>query len=182
MKRPFLLLAALALTAFAVFGAGVATAATASAATLSGTEAADLQHMREEEKLARDVYTVMNTKYGSSVRVFANIAKSESRHTLAVKRLLTVYNVADPVAADIPGVFADPGMQQLYNSLVAQGSTSLTAALQVGVAIEELDIADLQKCIARTTNASVKRVYTNLLDGSRNHLTAFQRVLDGCCS
>lgn len=177
MKRPFLLLAALALTASAALGAGVATAAPASAATLSGTEAADLQHMREEEKLARDVYTVMDTKYGASVRVFKNIATSESRHTLAVKRLLTTYNVADPVAADIPGVFTDPGLQQLYDSLVARGSTSLTAALQVGVAIEELDIGDLQECIARTTHTDVKRVYTNLLNGSGNHLRAFERQL-----
>jgi hypothetical protein len=177
MKRPLLLLAALALTAFAAFGATVAATETASAATLSSTEAADLQHMREEEKLARDVYTVLDARYGQTVRVFRNIAKSENRHTLAVKRLLTAYGVADPVATDVPGVFKDPGMQQLYDTLVAQGGTSLEAALQVGITIEELDIDDLEAAIVRTSNTSVKRVYTNLLHGSQNHLRAFERQL-----
>lgn len=177
MKRPLLLLAAMALTVFAVFGATVAAATPASAATLSGTEAADLQHMREEEKLARDVYTVLDARYGTSVRVFRTIAKSENRHTLAVKRLLTAYSVPDPVTTAVPGVFTDPGMQQLYDALLGQGSTSLTAALQVGVTIEKLDIDDLQACIARTTHADVKRVYTNLQNASYNHLRAFERQL-----
>lgn len=177
MKRPLVLLAALALTLAAVLGATAVTAAPASAATLSTTEAADLQHMREEEKLARDVYTVLDAKYGASVRVFRNIIKSENRHTLAVKRLLTAYNVPDPVAVDVPGVFQDPGMQQLYNTLVAQGSTSLAAALQAGITVEELDIDDLEAAIARTSSTSVKRVYTNLMNASQNHLRAFQRTL-----
>ena len=53
---------------------------------LTAADAAGLQYMREEEKLARDVYTLLGDRY--DVRVFDNIARAESRHMAAIKRLL----------------------------------------------------------------------------------------------
>lgn len=175
MKRPLLLLAALALTAFAVFGATVATAAPASAATLSGTETAGLKYMREEEKLAHDVYAALDEVY--DLRVFTNITRSESAHMAAVKRLLDVYSIADPVGANGPGVFSDPAFTRLYAELLGQGRQSLAEAVKVGIAIEKLDIADLEARIAATDRTDLKAVYGNLLRASRNHLRAFERQL-----
>jgi hypothetical protein len=177
MKRPLPLLAALALGVLVAIGATVAGAVPASAATLDAAEIADLRYMREEEKLARDVYAALYARYGDAGRVFGAITKSESRHTLAVRRLLTAHKVTDPVASDVPGVFKDRDLQKLYADLVAQGETSLRAALRVGVAVEELDIDDLKACIARTSHADIERVYTNLQRASSNHLRAFQRHL-----
>jgi Uncharacterized protein domain (DUF2202) len=75
------------------------------------------------------------------------------------------------------GVFADASLQALYNQLIAQGTPSLSAALKVGGAIEEIDIRDLQVHIAGTTRTDIKSVYSNLLNGSYNHLRAFARTL-----
>ena len=178
MKRSVLVLAAVAVTVFSALGAMLVTANPAPAATsLSATEAADLQYVREEEKLARDVYRVFDPLYGGQVATFANIAVSENRHTLAIRDLLTRYDVTDPAAPDIPGVFQNEELQMLYNALVARGRVSLKAALEVGVDIENLDIGDLTDCRARTTHTDIAKVYSNLIDGSYNHLAAFEKAL-----
>ena len=146
------------------------------AAPLSDYEKQALLFMREEEKLARDVYTTLYAKWG--VVEFDNIAESESRHMASVARLLDRYGLADPVAVDSPGVFANDELQAAYDQLVAQGSKSLEDALQVGVSIEELDIADLEELIAQADHPDISRVMQNLLRGSQNHLTAFTSLLD----
>ena len=133
--------------------------------------AADLAFMREEEKLAHDVYTALYEKWG--LRVFSNIAASEQRHTDAIAVLIDRYGYADPVDGNGAGVFEDATLQALYDELVAKGLTSVSDALAVGVLIEETDIADLQARIAHTTEADVRSVYENLLSGSYNHLDAF---------
>ena len=138
---------------------------------LSTTEASALVFMREEEKLARDVYQLLYTQWGQ--KVFSNIAASEQRHMDAVALLLTRYNLPDPAAATGTGVFQDPHVQELFNALMAQGQTSLIAALTVGATIEDLDIQDLQTRIAATDNADIALVFNELMKGSRNHMRAF---------
>lgn len=152
-----------------------AAAEAAAAVPLSAAEKADLLYMREEEKLARDVYTAFYARYG--LRVFSNIAASEQAHMDAIGRLLARYNLSDPAAGKAPGVFTNPALQALYDDLIARGNQSLAEALRVGVLIEETDIADLQTSLAHTTNADLRLVYTNLLRASRNHLAAFSRQL-----
>ena len=142
---------------------------------LSATDAAGLAFMRQEEKLAHDVYAVLGDSY--DVRVFDNIARSESRHVAAIQRLMGIYSVPDPVNPDVPGSFADPALTQLYKDLTAQGRQSLAGALQAGVTIEQKDIADLESRIAATDRADLKAVYGNLLRASQNHLRAFERLL-----
>ncbi len=138
---------------------------------LSATEASALVFMREEEKLARDVYQLLYTQWGQ--KVFSNIAASEQQHMDAVALLLTRYNLPDPTAATATGVFQDPHVQELFNALMAQGQTSLIAALTVGATIEDLDIQDLQTRIAATDNADIALVFNELMKGSRNHMRAF---------
>jgi hypothetical protein len=179
MKRLMIVLAALAVMALPAVGGLLAAAPQASAATVRPSVAAGLRHMREEEKLARDVYLALDERYGDQVAAFANIARSEDRHTLAVRRLLTLYHVPDPVKTDVRGVFADPGLQKLYDELVMRGDASLEDALKVGVAIEKLDISDLKTLRSQTASRTIRRVYSNLLDGSYNHLSAFTRALTG---
>ncbi|HMZ44766.1 MAG TPA: DUF2202 domain-containing protein, partial [Anaerolineales bacterium] len=139
------------------------------ASDLSAEEAAALLFMREEEKLARDVYNQMYALWGQPV--FQNIAASEQTHTDEIKLLLDRYGLADP-ALD-PGQFTDPNLQALYNQLIAQGSISVTEALNVGALVEQTDIADLQNRLAQTDNADIQLVYTNLMNASYNHLAAF---------
>ena len=141
---------------------------------LSATEKESLLYMREEEKLARDVYNAFYARYG--LRVFSNIAASEQAHMNAVLTLLNRYGLADPAAA-APGVFNNDDLQALYDDLIDQGNASLTAALQAAVLIEETDIADLQDGLALTSHADLRAVYNNLLRASQNHLRAFSRQL-----
>jgi hypothetical protein len=132
--------------------------------------------MREEEKLARDVYFYMYELWGAEI--FANIGESEQRHMDAVGRLITRYGLEDPVAEDTEGVFTDEAITALYAQLIEQGSVSLEAALQVGVDIEELDITDLEDALKEVSMRSIQRVFNNLLGGSENHLAAFQNAIE----
>lgn len=143
--------------------------------SLSQEEISDLFHMREEEKLARDVYLTLYNKW--KLPIFRNISKSESWHMHMIKLLLEKYGLKDPVISDEIGLFKNQHLQALYNELVSQGSRSLIDALKVGVTIEDLDIKDLEEAINRTDNKDIKVVYQNLEKGSRNHLRAFIRVL-----
>lgn len=143
------------------------------ATTLSDSEIAGLLRMREEEKLARDVYDAMEAKW--NLQIFDNISNSEQTHMDAVLVLLERHGLDDPAAGTAPGEFTDPELQTLYDSLIAQGTVSATDALKVGVAIEELDIADLQAL--HTETADLALVYDHLETGSEHHLEAFNRQL-----
>ena len=142
-----------------------------SSGVLSESEVEGLIYMREEEKLARDVYLTLFNQW--NVNIFQNIAKSEQTHTDAVKNLLDIYGIIDPVSDDGISIFVNPDLQALYDQLVMQGSQSLGDALKVGTAIEEIDILDLEKYIAQAEHANIQTVYESLLKGSRNHLRAF---------
>jgi hypothetical protein len=151
--------------------------AAASGTAVTSQVAADLAYMREEEKLARDVYNELAQKWGTAT--FSNIARSEQRHTDTIAALLSRYGAADPAANKAAGTYADPALQKLHDDLIARGSKSLTEALEVGKLIEQTDIADLDKRIARTTQSDIVAAYTNLRAGSENHLSAFSRRLAG---
>lgn len=142
---------------------------------LSADEELGLIRMREEEKLARDVYAALYEIWGKPV--FRNISFSEQRHMNAVKILIDKYELIDPVTDPTAGVFNDPEFAGLYTSFVEQGSTSLIDALTVGATIEDLDIYDLKELLGETDNQDITAVYENLLRGSRNHLRAFTYLL-----
>jgi hypothetical protein len=137
---------------------------------LSPDESAALLYMREEEKLAHDVYVTLFAQW--KLPTFQHISRSEQTHTDAVKALIDRYGLTDPASSKV-GVFTNPDLQALYNDLVARGSQSLAEALKVGAAIEEIDILDLQKYLAQTDNADIQQVFNNLLNGSYNHLRAY---------
>jgi|GEM_PF-1790791 len=138
-------------------------------------EITDLKYMRSEEKLARDLYAALYTKWKDPL--FDNISQSEQRHMDAVLGLLTAYGVSDPDAGLQAAVLPDAGLQSLYNQLLAQGTTSVQAAAQAGIIVEETGIADLEQRLARTTDPAIIRVYNNLVRGSRNHIQSFTNHL-----
>jgi hypothetical protein len=145
-------------------------------AELTEAEADGLISMREEEKLARDVYLALYEEWG--LPVFDNITAAETKHTESVLVLIDAYGLVDPVTDNTPGVFTNPDFTALYNDLVEQGSESLVDALLVGALIEDLDIYDLQVWLELTENPDIERVYQNLLAGSENHMRAFVGQLE----
>ncbi len=138
---------------------------------LSAVEEIGLLKMREEEKLARDVYRLLYGKWNNPV--FQNISQSEERHMAAVKLILDRYDMEDPAVDSSVGVFTDPEMQQLFAGLTERGDLSQEEALHVGATIEDMDIHDLETQLQQTDNADIRRVYQNLAKGSRNHLRIF---------
>ncbi|HEY9148252.1 MAG TPA: DUF2202 domain-containing protein [Gammaproteobacteria bacterium] len=149
-----------------------------SSTELSSTEISNLEFMREEEKLARDVYLTLDGYWGTQTRVFANIAESEQQHTSSIDYLLDRYDIEDPVLRDEIGLFTNTELQELYDTLVAKGANSLIDALYVGALIEEVDMEDITAAIQETDERPIILVYSNLLDGSENHLRGFVDVIE----
>lgn len=145
--------------------------------TLSENEISDLKFLREEEKLAYDIYTYAFSKYGNNI--FQNIASSENTHTNKVLSLLNDYNIEDPVGTNGMGVFTNAELQNIYNGLKAMVDSSETYALTVGATVEDLDIHDIEHLETRTTNSTILGVYSSLKCGSRNHLRSFVGALNG---
>lgn len=165
--------------------AGLATSSAALTATLaalpvealSAAEQESLTFMREEEKLAHDVYVLLDGLWRGYTKVFGNIANSESTHTESVRQLLVRYSLPDPTATLAAGVFQNTTLQNLYTQLVTAGSVSLVEGLKVGATIEEVDMIDINKALLAVDNQDITLVYQNLLKGSRNHLRSFVSTL-----
>jgi len=156
-----------------VYGVTTTHVFTTSVDDLTETDIAGLMQMREEEKMARDVYNFFYETYGTPV--FSQISKSENRHSESVLSLINHFGLTDPATTEA-GVYANSDIQALYNQLTAAGSSN-ELALSTGAFIEEYDIADLQKLLAETKNADIIMVYANLERGSENHLKAFATTL-----
>lgn len=166
------------------------TPATSSTGLLTGTvtlqpltaaETDTLLFVREEEKMARDVYLTLYNQWGQ--RVFQNIAtNSEQQHMDTMKLLVDTLGLVDPVLSDAVGDFTNTTIDGLYDQLVARGSASYAEALATGAFIEEFDINDLQEAIDEamdgTNQLPVIQAYTNLMCGSRNHLRSFVNLLE----
>ena len=139
---------------------------------LDDTEINGIMLMREEEKLARDVYGKLFEKWQN--KIFDNIKSSEQTHMDWVAVILEKYSLKDPMLEEI-GSFSNTHLQDVYNTLINEGNQSLAKALYVGCTIEDLDIKDLQDLLLTTDNIDLKIVYQNLMLGSRNHLRGFNR-------
>lgn len=142
---------------------------------LSNDEIADLLFLREEEKLARDVYLNSYDLYG--LQIFKNISNSEQQHMDSVLELLNTYNLEDP-ASEIRGEFNNSDLQSIYDSLVEKSNISLLEALKVGNTIEDLDINDIAENEERTSKSDLLTVYALLKCGSRNHLRSFNNQVE----
>ena len=144
--------------------------------TLTTQEKSDLIFLREEEKLAHDVYVYAFAKYG--LVPFSNISSSEAVHMSNVLVLLNKYNIPDPVKNNPEGVFTDTVLQNLYNDLIVKVNLSSKAALEVGATIEDLDIHDILGFYSHTSKADIIQVYDLLTCGSRNHIRAYAGQLE----
>jgi hypothetical protein len=140
--------------------------------TLQTDEIAELLYLWEEEKLARDVYGALGDLYG--VPLFSNIARSEQTHMDQVAYLLNRYDLTVP-RSESPGAFQNDALAAAYDTLIDQGRESVSEAVAVGIAIEEMDIDDLTRIMQSSENEDVRFVLNQLLMGSQNHLAAFQR-------
>jgi len=178
---------------------------TDSSTPLDATEASHLTFMREEEKLARDVYLTFSGWYPGQ-QVFANIAtKSEQTHTDTMRDKLAQYNVVDPNpnTDENLGIFTGEEwgeyFSEKFTALTDQGNISELEALKAGAFIEELDMHDIADCPVVMTDAGYPdpcglnytdelgliNAYSFLIDGSENHLRTYVgqiEAVEGNCT
>ena len=201
-RKAFLVNSALALSLslFTVFAADPALASKggkkSSASSIDDIEASHLTFMREEEKLARDVYLVLSEMYPDQP-LFSKIAtQSEQTHTDTMRDRLEQLGVPDPNpdTNDLPeslGVFTGKEwgwyFAEKFEQLTAMAAESELAALHVGAFIEELDMRDIAECprvmiehgypdpcgLDYTDESVLINTFSSLIDGSENHLRAY---------
>lgn len=147
-----------------------------STAPLTEVEVEMLKYVREEEKMAHDVYYVLSEIYKKPI--FKNIMKSEQNHMDKVWCLLIHFNVEDPASDEI-GKFTNDEIQELYNYLVDLGTKNIIDGLTAGAIIEDYDIYDIEHWMSQTDNEAIISVFSNIVCGSGNHLISFTRLLDG---
>ena len=146
------------------------------ASPLSPEEQAGLLFMTEEERMARDLYAAFFERW--NLPVFESISRSETQHLATLVALADRYGAEAAVSELPPGEYASSDLQTLYDSLLAQGSTSIAGALAVAAEVEEIDIVDLERFIAASDNDDLRIIYQNLTKGSRNHLRSFVAQLE----
>jgi hypothetical protein len=134
-----------------------------------------LTYMRQEEKLALDVYNTLGKTY--AIRIFQNIGNAETKHSEFVRQLLIEFKLPDPNVGLTPGKFKNQELQKFHDELITKGKKSLNDALLVGATIEDRDIFDLDKSITETKNQKILNVLNELKRGSENHMRAFYRQL-----
>ena len=166
---------------------------------LDAGEETHLIFMRQEEKLARDVYLTFAEWY-PHLSVFNTIATiSEQTHTDTMREKLAQFNVPDPepdadVLPEMIGVFTgEPSgtfFNETYRELTKEGSLSELNALYGGAFIEELDMHDIVLCphiivemdngigdgecgLEYTDETALINSLSSLLDGSESHLRAY---------
>jgi hypothetical protein len=168
---------AVAAVGAAVIGFGVPSAVqAASSETTSGLSNAQLTEMREEERMARDLYTQLATSSGEAI--FTRIAGAEQRHLDAVERLMTSQGMNPAAVGSTLGRYAVGEVQSAYSRWLSRGRASDQAAFKVGVELETWDIAEL-KAMEVPSGTSGARVVAALLNGSEHHLTAFTKAVNG---
>jgi len=166
---------------------------------LDFAEQTHLVFMREEEKLARDVYLTLAQVYPNQ-GVFQNIGEgSEQTHTSVIRDKIEDYGLTDPnpETDNLPtsiGVYTGARFgeyfSEKYNQLVELGKRSELDGLYVGALIEEIDMHDIVRCpkviinmdngieedgcgLVYTDERPLQNTYRSLVDGSENHLRAF---------
>jgi hypothetical protein len=168
---------------------------------LSDDQKYALAYMWHEEKLAHDLYLALNEV--NTAKQLINIAtNSETTHIKLVEDLVEWYDLnitnledytiaysKEELEAMQRGVFAISAIQDLYNTLYAQGSGSKEDSLKVGCIVEVVDVDDLDTFISEADgNQAIIDTFTILRDGSYAHYWAFDNglkkmgVSEGCCS
>jgi len=144
--------------------------------TLDGGTIKDILLLREEEKLARDVYTTFS--WWHDLSVFANIARTEQQHMNVVALLLDRYGLEDPAEGKGIVEFTDDWVQGVFDSLVGEEPNSLVDALWSGAFIEDVDIYHHEHILEGSDYDDISLIVQNMVAGSRNRMRSFFGALE----
>jgi hypothetical protein len=165
---------AVALLSGAFLALGVPSGA-AVGATIAPEAVSALQTLAVREKLAHDAYAVFTAQ--TTLPIFGNLTDGESQHLTTVRALLSKHGIVDLTAGDEVGDFDDATVKATYDAAVVAGSVSTAAALQQGIGMERALSTQLAGMLASDVPKDVRKVATNLLDATGNHLAALEQIL-----
>ena len=137
----------------------------------------ELLFIYQEEQVARDAYITLGNYYPNQT-IYQNIQLSEQEHIDSAQALCEKYGVdISNIDETAIGVYVLPVLQDLYDTLIAQGYQSELSGLMVGEYIELTDIDDLHHA-QEGMPEDVIQVFENLKEGSYSHLGAFRTAID----
>lgn len=139
---------------------------------LTADEIEFLYAIREDEKVARDLYLAFSAKYPKVTQI-SKIATAESSHIACVEAVLDYYEIEYP-ALGANGVFEDATRQAFYNELVDKSSTLIEASSTMAL-VEEETIFAYKSVQGQIANANISLIVTNMIKASSNHLRATVR-------
>lgn len=126
-----------------------------------------LNYAIEDEYLAKAEYEKIMAEF-EVTRPFSNIIKAETQHISALLPLFEKYDIAVPANTASEHVIIPDTLAEIYS---------------IGVEAEVANIAMYEKFLADPDlPADVKAVFTALMNGSENHLKAFERADDRASS
>ncbi|MDN5302939.1 MAG: hypothetical protein PWQ60_2453 [Thermoanaerobacteraceae bacterium] len=118
-----------------------------------------LRYAIEDEFLARSEYEAIIEKFGQ-VKPFTNIIKAEEKHISMLKDLYSKYN------------YKIPEDNSKDHIIIPQ---NLNDSFKAGVNAEIDNIAMYDKFLKQDIPDDIKKVFVELRDASKNHLSAFQK-------
>jgi hypothetical protein len=126
-----------------------------------------LNYAIEDEYLAKAEYEKIMAEFDVT-RPFSNIMKAETQHISALLPLFEKYDIAVPANTASEHLIIPDTLAEIYS---------------IGVEAEVANIAMYEKFLADPDlPADVKAVFTALMNGSENHLKAFERADDRASS
>lgn len=126
-----------------------------------------LNYAIEDEYLAKAEYEKIMAEFDVT-RPFSNIMKAETQHISALLPLFEKYDIAVPANTASEHLVIPDTLAEIYS---------------IGVEAEIANIAMYEKFLADPDLPSdVKAVFTALMNGSENHLKAFERTDDRASS
>ncbi|NTV17903.1 MAG: DUF2202 domain-containing protein [Bacteroidales bacterium] len=157
-------------TTFALAGV---TPAFDSTADLTADEIEFIYAVREDEKVARDLYFSFFGTFG--LKPFENIGKAEDNHIKATEKLFDYYEIDYPALSE-NGKFENAIRQKLFDSLLLKGTPELEA-FKVMAMLEESNIVEYGEVLKTIANPNIKIVIENLARASANHFKAAIRQI-----
>lgn len=144
--------------------------------TLNSNEQGELLYLLEQIKLAGNLYGVFAESWDHPIFQKATVAKRQ--HQTSLLSLLQCYTIDTSSYEALPaGDYANSQLDDLYQSLVTQGASSLNDALEASGLVEEETIGNIAKLATTTTNDSLSCRLANLKRGTAKQLRSFARVL-----
>lgn len=139
---------------------------------LTADETEFLYAIREDEKIAHDVYAAFSALYPAA-KTISKIMTAESSHISAAEAVLDYYEIEYPPLSDT-GIFEDADRQALYNDLITKGTTLIKAYGTMAL-MEEETVYAYKSIQNQLTNSNLSLLLSQLIKASSNHLRATVR-------